>query len=69
MPLRKIRLLVGVAGNGYTYDAGSIQEMPELVAERYVNSGQAEYVEPAPVVANVKAKRGRKATRPPSETR
>ena len=45
MPLRKVTLLQGVAGNGYTYNAGDVQEIPDTLAEKWVADRVAEYVE------------------------
>lgn len=68
MPQAKI--LVALAGNGYTWNAGDIQDLPEEVLERFVEKGIAERLDNGGgKSAAPKAKRTRKATRTPKEER
>jgi hypothetical protein len=68
MPQAKI--LKGLAGNGYTWNAGSVQDLPEEVLERFVAAGIAERLDDGGgKSAAPKAKRARKATRKAPEER
>lgn len=70
MPQSKVEMLEGLAGNGFTYNAGSVQTLPAEVAARWVEKGLAKYVEqPTKSEAKTKAKRTRRATRKPTEKR
>lgn len=66
----QLKILKGMAGKGFTWNAGSIQEVPEEMANRLVGSGIAERLDDGGgKSAAPKAKRTRKATRTPKEER
>jgi hypothetical protein len=68
MPQAKI--LKALAGKGYTFQAGSIQEIPEEILQRYEAKGIAKRLDNGGgKSAAPKAKRSRKAVRKPKEER
>lgn len=60
--MRQVKLLTGIAGRGYSYPSGSVVDLPDPVAERYVQSRQAVYVDSVKPAGSPPAKRSQKAT-------
>lgn len=52
--MAKVRLLTSMAGADFSYDQGSIIDVTDVEAVRYVEAGIAENVESAPIERAVK---------------
>jgi len=62
--MKAVRILKGLAGIDYTFPAGSIQELEDEKAERFVNAGLAEWENMPRNAASRKASTRRTATKP-----
>ena len=69
--MRQVKITTGLAGKGYTYQAGQVVDLPDEIAARYVGRKIAIYQDESPdenegveinvEIASAPAKRTRKA--------